>query len=74
MFGRRRFRWMYWQTGMPGWMRAGTLPPCLQYLSGEQQIELLKNEQEYLKKTLEEIENKIKELSEKEIKSNSTNL
>jgi trans-aconitate methyltransferase len=56
---------MFWLTGMPGWMRAGTLPPCLQYLSREQQIEFLKSEQEYLKKTLEEIENKIKELSEK---------
>jgi len=65
MFWGRGHRWMFWQTGKSGWMRVGTLPPCLQYLSKEQQIEFLKNEQEYLKKTLEEIENKIKELSEK---------
>jgi len=64
MFGGRGFRWMYWQTGMPGWMRAGVLSPCLQYLSKEQQIEFLKTQQEYLKKALEEIENKIKELQE----------
>jgi len=49
---------------MPGWMRAGVLPPCLQYLSKEQQIEFLKTQQEYLKKALEEIENEIKELQE----------
>jgi prefoldin subunit 5 len=45
-------------------MRAGVLPPCLQYLSKDQQIEFLKTRQEYLKKVLEEIENKIKELQE----------
>jgi prefoldin subunit 5 len=49
---------------MPGWMRAGVLPPCLQYLSKEQQIEFLKTQQEYLKKALEKIENEIKELQE----------
>jgi hypothetical protein len=56
---------MFWQTGMPGWMRAGVLPHCLQYVSSDQQIEFLKTQQEYLKKALEEIENKIMELSEK---------
>jgi trans-aconitate methyltransferase len=65
MFWGRGYRWMFWLTGMPGWMRAGVLPPCLQYLSREQQIEFLKTQQEYLKKALEEIENKIKKLSEK---------
>jgi trans-aconitate methyltransferase len=65
MFWERGYRWMFLQTGMPGWMRAGVLPPCLQYLSKEQQIEFLKTQQEYLKKASEEIENKIKKLSEK---------
>jgi prefoldin subunit 5 len=39
----------------------------LQHLSNDQQIEFLKTQQEYLKKVLEEIENKIKELSEKKL-------
>jgi trans-aconitate methyltransferase len=64
MFWGRGYRWMFWQTGTLGWMRVGVLPPCLQYLSNDQQIEFLKTQQEYLKKALEEIENKIKELQE----------
>lgn len=65
MYWGRGHRWMFWLTGMPGWMRAGMLPPCLQYLREGQQLELLKREQEVLRKYLEEIEKKIKELSEK---------
>jgi len=68
MFWGRGFRWLYYATGMPGWMRAGTLPPCATWIASldkEQQIEILKKEQEEVKKYLQELEEKIKELSEK---------
>ena len=56
---------MPWGRGYRWWARAGILPPCLQFLTEEQQLEVLKAEQEMLKRSLEEIEKKIKELSEK---------
>jgi hypothetical protein len=56
---------MPWGRGFGWGVRAGILPPCLEYLSKEQQLEVLKAEQEMLKRSLEEIEKKIKELSEK---------
>jgi hypothetical protein len=68
MFGGRGYRWMFWLTGMPGWMRTGILPPCatlLTTLNKEQQIEILKKEQAEVKKYLQELEEKIKELSER---------
>jgi len=67
-FGYRRFggggrgwRHGYYATGLPGWMRAGTVSP-----TQEQEMAGLKNAAEDLKNQLDAIGRRIQELEQKE--------
>jgi Family of unknown function (DUF5320) len=62
-FGGRGRGWRHWYhaTGLPGWARAGYVPPAQ-----EQELAGLKNEAEWLKGQLEAINRRIEELEQKE--------
>ena len=68
----RGHRNMFYATGMPGWMRAGSpgygvpaYPGGPQY-SKENEIQFLKDQAEYLKTTLEDINKRLGELEKQE--------
>jgi hypothetical protein len=76
-FGRgwgRGWRHWYWATGLPGWVRAsmglpafgGWVNPALYLYGGEitpkQEIDILRNEAEILKRQLEDIQSRIETL------------
>ncbi|MDI6689910.1 MAG: DUF5320 domain-containing protein [Actinomycetota bacterium] len=100
----RGYRWMYYATGLPGWMRFGFSPgwlgispyglgPCATYLmtgrwplpwpsyaptmpfgptafappymTPEEELEMLKDQAQFLKQQLEQIGERIKDLEKK---------
>ena len=71
--GGRGWRNMFYATGLPGWMRAGTgVPafgggfpamPVASAMSKEQQVEALKGEAEFLEGQLDAIKKRIEEIS-----------
>jgi len=65
--GRRN---MFYATGVPGWLRFGSAsafnPPMGEtVLSGEQELAALKNQSDYLKQALENIQKRIESLETK---------
>ncbi|SMB99719.1 hypothetical protein SAMN00808754_3049 [Thermanaeromonas toyohensis ToBE] len=69
----RGWRHMYWATGLPGWLRGwGWFPPFfpgalpLGAPASSQELEILKQQANFLEKELEEIRAQIKELEEKD--------
>jgi len=69
-----RWRHWYYATGVPGWARYGappawSVPPVAPYAAAptpEQEVDLLRNQAEWLKEQLEAIEQRITELEQKE--------
>ena len=67
--GRGRRNW-YWATEMPGWIRAarglpafgGWVNPSATGLPTEKELDMLKNQAEFLKRQLEEIQARIANL------------
>jgi hypothetical protein len=64
---------MFYATGMPGWMRAGSYPgygypavPAAPQYSKENEVQFLKSQAEYLRTTLEDINNRLSELEKQE--------
>ena len=75
--GGRGWRNQFYATGQPGWMRAGWapawgMPPMdaapwgAPTVTEEQEMEALKQQAEYLKTTLDNISQRLEELSQKE--------
>ena len=70
--GGRGRRNMFWATGVPGWARAGTgvpawggaVQPAWTAPNGGQQLEVLKAQAQALGATLEQIENRIRDIEE----------
>ena len=65
----RGFRNIYWQTGRPLWARRGTDswdPYRRPVVSNESEIEILNDEAENLKKDLEAVQERIKNLKRKQ--------
>lgn len=64
--GGRDWRHWYWATGLPGWARAGYgYQPfwCYPYApTAKEEIDILRDEAEFLKKELEEVQNRINTL------------
>lgn len=66
----RGFRHCYWATGLPGWIRArigypafGMGPMPYDYEpTPEEEMTILKNQAEFLKKQLEDVQNRINTL------------
>lgn len=58
--GGRGWRNMYYATGLPGWMRAGFVPP-----TREQEATALKAQADWLKEQLDAITKRIEELEQK---------
>ncbi|KPJ65609.1 MAG: hypothetical protein AMJ45_04880 [Syntrophobacter sp. DG_60] len=61
----RGFRWQYWATGLPGWMRYGYAPgvaPVYPGIAPEQELGFLKDQASFLEQQLNAISNRIKEL------------
>jgi len=63
-FGRGRgWRNLYWATGVPGWARGGYgFPRFAPRFTSEEEMELLRDEAEYLKQQLNDIQNRISTL------------
>jgi hypothetical protein len=68
--GGRGWRHWYYATGLPGWARMGYTPAWdygpYQPMTEEQEIELLKNQAEALKRELDAIAQCLEELEKKE--------
>jgi hypothetical protein len=69
--GRRGWRHRYYATSLPGWARSGYAPawgygPYWQPMTEEQEIELLNEQAEALKRELDAIARCLKELEKKE--------
>jgi hypothetical protein len=69
--GGRGWRNMFWATGMPGWARFGTFPgPGMGapvYGAGmtrSEEVEVLKQQAEYFKANLEDIERRLQAMEE----------
>ena len=65
----RRFRNMFWATGLPGWARAGTggyRTPAYGQYSREQEIDFLKDQSNFLKDELSSINSRLQELESEE--------
>ncbi len=63
----RGWRWMYWATGLPGWMRWGYGPAYAPYpyppaFRPEDELEMLEAMKEDLEAELEDIKKRIEEL------------
>ena len=61
----RGFRWQYWATGLPGWVRYGYTPGVTPFYPGmapEQELNFLKNQASFLEQQLNAISNRIKEI------------
>ncbi|RLI96857.1 MAG: hypothetical protein DRO96_02150 [Candidatus Aenigmatarchaeota archaeon] len=61
-FGRRGHRRMFYATGLPGWVRFGTLPTSLAQVNKDQQIKLLEQEKTRLEQELQNIIKRLEEL------------
>lgn len=72
-FGRGRgrgWRHWYWATGLPGWMRAGYGYPAFggwaypygPEMTSKEEMDMLKNQAEFLKQELEDIQSRIETL------------
>jgi hypothetical protein len=61
LFGRGRgWRCQYWTTGLPGWIREGYGYPLYEpELKTKEEITVLQNQADFLKRQLEEIQNRI---------------
>ena len=75
--GGRGWRNQYYATGQPGWMRAGVAPAWetppvgaapwgAPTLAPEQEMDALKQQADYLRTTLDDINQRLEELSQKE--------
>jgi hypothetical protein len=53
---------MGWAAGAPGWFRSGPIAPGTPAFSGDQELEILRNQAAALKDELNDIENRVKEL------------
>lgn len=65
----RGFRWQYWATGLPGWVRYGYIPSVAPYgyipsVAPEQELSFLKNQASFFEKQLNAILKRIKRLEE----------
>jgi hypothetical protein len=69
----RGWRHWYYATGLPGWVRFGYAPawgqppaysPYAPPMTAEQELQMLKNQAEWLKSELEAIDRRIQELSQ----------
>ncbi len=61
-WGGRGWRWRYWLTGMPGWMRWGYPYPPAPAFSPEDELEMLEEMKKDLEAELKEINKRIEEL------------
>lgn len=65
--GGRGWRHWYYATGLPGWARAGYMPawgtvPFATPVAPEQEIEALKAQEQALKATLEDVQQRLRDL------------
>lgn len=66
----RGYRWMYYATGLPGWMRFGAWPtvgsgaaaPLATAPPAEQELNLLRTQAEWMRRQLDAINARISEL------------
>ena len=63
-FGRGRgWRNWYWETGVPGWMRGGYgSPRFAPRVTSEEEMDILRDEAEYLKQQLSDVQDRISAL------------
>ncbi len=65
-FGRGRgYRNQYYATGMPGWMRS-TGYQSSQFMTKDEELQTLKNQADFFKSNIEDINKRIKELEDVE--------
>jgi hypothetical protein len=59
----RGWRCQYWMTGMPGWARAAYPEyPYIQDFTAREEVDVLRNQADFLKKQLEDIQDRINTL------------
>ncbi len=60
----RGWRHQYYATGLPGWARYEYAPPYPPQVSPDQEVDILKQQAEWLKNELEAISQRLSELEE----------
>lgn len=63
--GGRGYRWMYYATGLPGWMRCGVPAPAAT-AEPDQELSVLRAQAGSMRRQLEEIDRRIAELEKPE--------